>query len=82
MEADTEKFGCSESFDAIGEIVENFCPMHLGCNLRKAFLIGVKAVADKECTNSGKEYHQVDTFVHEFYKLFGQYGTPEYGHGF
>ena len=75
MKADEEKFGC-ESFDAIGEIVENFCAMHLGCNLGKAFLNGVKVVTDKDCANSGKEYHHVDTFVHEFYKLFGQYGTP------
>ena len=24
----------------------------------------------------------MDTFVHEFYKLFGHHGAPEYGHGF
>ena len=41
MEAEREKFG-SETFDAIGEIIENFCAMHLGCNLRKAFLNGLK----------------------------------------
>ena len=81
MEADQEKFG-SEFFDAIGEIVENFCAMHLGCNLRKAFLNGLEVVSDQVCVSTGREYHQVDTFVHEFYKLFGQHGTPVYGHGF
>ena len=81
MEADQEKFG-SESFDAIGEIVENFCAMHLGCNLRKAFLNGLKVAFDNICASTGREYHQVDTFVHEFYKLFGHHGAPEYEHGF
>ena len=37
---DEEKFGdvCPEGF----ELVENFCSMHLGVNLRKAFLDGIR----------------------------------------
>lgn len=32
-------------------------------------------------TSAEREYHPVDTFVHEFAKLFGKHGTPEYGLG-
>ncbi len=28
-----------------------------------------------------REYHQADVVVHEFHKLFGKHGTPEYGCG-
>lgn len=60
------------------QIIENFCSMHLGVNLRKAFLSGM--VSDPS-TSTERVYHPVDTFVHEFAKLFGNHGTPEYGLG-
>ena len=60
------------------KIIENFCSMHLGVNLRKAFLSGM--VSDPS-TGAERAYHPVDTFVHEFAKLFGKHGTPEYGLG-
>ena len=71
---DKKKFGQAgpEALD----IVENFCAMHLGCNLRKAFLDGTKLVS-----SGTREYHSVDVFVHEFCKLFGRYGVPEYAYG-
>lgn len=72
-------FGTNAPDSAI-EIVENFCAMHLGCNLCKAFLVGVKSICDDQ-KSSGKVHrkeYQVDVFVHEFHKLFG---TPEYGCG-
>jgi len=56
--------------------VENFCAMHLGCNLRKAFHSGMKTNG-----TGTREYHSVDVMVHEFCKLFGRYGVPEYGCG-
>ena len=74
---DEERFGatCPEAI----ELVENFCCMHLGVNLRKAFLDGVRSVA---CADSQqREYHQADTLVHEFCKLLGNHGVPEYGLG-
>ena len=61
------------------EIVESFCSMHLGVNLRKAFLSGT--VQEDAVTDSSRKYHPVDKFVHEFCKLFGKHGTPEYGSG-
>ena len=36
--------------------------------------------ADTEDTNL-REYEPGDRFVYEFCKLFGEHGTPEYGHG-
>ena len=58
------------------DIVENFCAMHLGCDLRKAFL------SENNVSPSGtREYHSVDVFVHEFCKLFGCYGVSEYAYG-
>ena len=50
--------------------------MHLGCNLQ---LDGV--MNDQSNDGSTREYHAVDTlnFVHEFCKIFGSTGTPEYG---
>ena len=49
--------------------------MHLGVNLRKAFL--------KETIETGQDerYHRVDSFVHEFCKLFGKTGGPDYACG-
>ena len=36
----------------------------------------------RNCGNSGgRQHHPVDTFIHEFCKLFGKHGTPEYGCG-
>ena len=54
-------------------LIETFCAMHLGINLRKAFLSGTS----EQC----ERYHSVDTLVHEFYKLFGMTGVPEYACG-
>ncbi len=51
--------------------------MHLGINLRKAFL----DVTIQEEVAHGRKYHPVDTFIHEFCKVFGKHGTPEYGSG-
>ena len=70
-EKDREHFGEATS-DAI-EIVKSFCSMHLGVNLRKAFLCGTDTGDD-----DSKRHHRVDTFVHEFSKLFGKHGVPEY----
>ncbi len=50
--------------------VENFCCMHLGVNLRKAGL--------KTTESTQREYPRV---VHEFCKLLGKLGVPEYGLG-
>ena len=50
------------------EVVEIFCSMHLGVNLRKAFLNGIACQSD-DVSNSTK-YHPVDTLVHEFCKLW------------
>ena len=62
------------------ELVENLCAMHLGSNLRKAFLEGAKDHITLEL-HGHKEYDPTNTLIHEFYKLFGRYGTPEYGCG-
>lgn len=67
--------------DAV-DIIENFCAMHLGINLRKAFLEGLKT--ESSCSSNAserREYYQTDTLVHEFCKLFGRHGVPEYGCG-
>ena len=75
QDVDRKKYGQAgpEALD----IVENFCVMHLGCNLRKAFLSGIKTIAG----SGAREYSSVDVMVHEFCKLFGRYGVPEYGCG-
>ena len=74
---DEVQFG--EEYSQGINLVENFCAMHLGCNLRKAFLDSTKH--DKQSDADHREYHSVDTFVHEFCKLFGCNGVPEYGCG-
>lgn len=80
-EADKEEFGTNAP-EIASEIIENFCAMHLGSNLRKAFLVGVKSTCDKTADkHHAREYYQVDIFVHEFNKLFGRSGAPEYGCG-
>ena len=51
------------------DIVKIFCGMHLGVNLRKAFM--------HSTTDMSVDHHDntiVDTFVYEFCKLFGSYG--------
>ena len=75
QDLDRKKFGQAEP-EAI-DIVEKFCAMHLGCNLRKAFLDGTNNLS----SGGTREYHSVDVFVHEFCKLFGHYGVPEYAYG-
>ena len=57
------------------ELIENFCSMHLGVNLRKAFLNGLKHDASQD------RQHPLDVLVHEFCKTLGQHGVPEYGCG-
>ena len=52
--------------------------MHLVLNLRKAFLSGIVSDLSTNLTNDRK-HHPVDTLIHEFCKLFGKYGSPEYG---
>ena len=51
--------------------------MHLGVNLRKAFIQAVSPVD----TESSHQHSAVDSFVHAFTKEFGAHGTPEYGAG-
>lgn len=77
-DADEKQFGAAtiDTFD----LIENFCSMHLGVNLRKAFLAGIDIEGDDPCAVSRK-YNCVDTLVHEFCKLFGAHGTPEYACG-
>ena len=78
-EEDEEKFGPVRA-EAI-DLVTNFCSMHLGINLQKAFLSGVKDSNEESSDNAQREYYPTDTLVYEFCKLFGQHGTPEYGCG-
>lgn len=81
-EADIQRFGETSNDDAL-EILENFCAMHLGTNLRKAFLSATKEVSstDHQETCSSREYHPADVLAHECCKLIGRHGTPEYGSG-
>jgi len=86
-ERDRQKFGDTSSGTAAIHLVQNFCGMHLGVNLRKAQNAGVRQFyreseqeADTEDTNL-REYEPGDRFVYEFCKLFGEHGTTEYGHG-
>ena len=53
--------------------------MHLGVNLQKAFLDG--SVSGFITVRNQRQYHQTDSMVHEFCKIFGKYGVPEYGCG-
>ena len=58
--------------------------MHLGVNLRKAQNAGVRQFykeATEDTESSFRDYEPGDRFVHEFCKVFGKHGTPEYGHG-
>ena len=75
-EQDQKKFG-NTSLTAGKELITNFCAMHLGVNLRKAFLEG----SETELETGQKRYFETDTFVYEFCKIFGTKGVPEYGIG-
>ena len=77
-EADEKKFGKATTQTV--SLIESFCSMHLGVNLRKAFLSGTASDVATNVHND-RERHPVDTLVHEFCKLFGKYGSPEYGCG-
>ena len=46
---------------------------------KKSIFDGIRH--DKQSDSSHGDYHTVDTFVHEFCKLFGCKGVPEYGCG-
>lgn len=74
-DTDEEKYGPFENSGI--EIIQNFCAMHLGVNLRKAFIQAVSPVD----TESSHQCAAVDSFVHAFAKEFGVHGTPEYGAG-
>ena len=78
-EADHKLYGSAskEGFS----IIENFCAMRLGTNLRKAFLDGIRSLYNLSCDSGQRDYHTVDVAVHEFCKVFGKYGVPEYGSG-
>ena len=76
-ESDELRFGPA-TLETI-DLVETFCSMHLGINLRKAFLGGI--VNEANAHDHDRKYHPVDTLVYEFCKLFGKHGSPEYGCG-
>ena len=73
-DTDEEKYGPFQNSGI--EIIQNFCAMHLGVNLRKAFIQSVSPVDE-----SSHQYATVDSFVHAFVKEFGANGAPEYGAG-
>ena len=79
---DEEKYGTTIAINADTiDLIQNFCSMHLGVNLRKAFLSGLMPHDDDntdEAAVSGRKYPSVDVLVHEFCKLFGKHGVPEY----
>ena len=76
-EEDEKKFGQSAGGM---ELITNFCAMHLGANLRKSFISGIHKLSETEKDNADREreHNQTDNFIHEFTKLFGQQGVPEY----
>ena len=71
--ADEQEFGSASS--SAMEVIECFCSMHLAINLRKAFLNALFT------SDESGSYHPVDVLVHEFCKIFGTTGTPEYACG-
>lgn len=76
-EEDDKKFGqCTGGM----ELITNFCAMHLGANLRKSFISGIHKLSESDKGNADREreHNQTDNFIHEFTKLFGQHGVPEY----
>ena len=78
-QSDEEKFGPA-TIKTI-DLIETFCSMHLGVNLRKAFLNGTMEFDEEVEEPNERKYHRVDTLVHEFCKLFGSTGVPEYTSG-
>ena len=81
---DRDRFGEPSSENPTTHLVQNFCGMHLGVNLRKAQNAGVRQFykeATEDTESSFRDYEPGDRFVHEFCKVFGKHGTPEYGHG-
>ena len=74
-ESDEERFGSATCTVETLDLIKTFCSMHLGVNLRKAFLSGTIK------TRQGERYHRVDSFIHGFCKLFGKTGGPEYACG-
>lgn len=72
---DSKLFGPPGECPDFSELVENFCCMHLGVNLRKAFF------SDSGATDKASS----DVLVHEFCKLLskngGKHGVYECGHG-
>ena len=76
---DLKQFGYT-SVDAGTEIISNFCAMHLGINLRHAFLQGSE-IADQPTCMAARQYYETDIAVHEFCKLFGTKGVNECGVG-
>lgn len=80
QQEDAEKFGGASKSSS--ELIENFCAMHLGVNLRKAFLEGLSLIPLDNCSSDSlKEGDQLETFIYEFAKLFGRHGVPEYAIG-
>ena len=74
---DAQRFGVA-TIETVN-IVENFCSMHLGVNLRKAFLTGIDCKdTSHACDDPFRKYHRVDSLVHEFCNMFGRHGVPEY----
>ena len=76
-EASDEEVGMQQCLN----FIENFCSIHLGVNLRKAFLSGMAATCQELNSSQVNSHPAVDTIVHQFCKVFGKRGTPEYGCG-
>ena len=77
IEASDDEVGMQQCLN----FIENFCSIHLGVNLRKAFLSGIAATCDELNSSKVNSRPAVDTIVHQFCKVFGKRGTPEYGCG-
>lgn len=45
----------------------------IGVNLCKAFLSGMENQGTSDSSDTSRKYYQVDSFVHEYCKLFGQH---------
>ena len=77
-EAELEVINTDSESNARLNFVESFCSIHLGVNIRKAFLSGMHAHCQNVSGGNSPVYYLVDTFVHQFCKIFGKHGTPEY----
>jgi hypothetical protein len=80
-EANRENVGNPECDGTNLTFVESFCSIHLGVNLRKAFLSGINHLRVGGLLTATTNHFSVDTFVHQYCKVFGMHGTPEYGCG-